>query len=69
MPAGKPAVPGVGNHREGSGAPLNFSITDSVEQLEILSAHFLESDAIGVIVEPAGGSSQPRGALALPGNS
>ena len=48
--------------------PPNFSITDSVEQLEILSAHFLESDAIGVIVEPAGGSSQPRGALALPGN-
>ena len=51
------------NHLERSGAPLNLSITDSVEQLEILSAEFLESDAIGVVVEPPGGSSQPKCAL------
>ena len=32
-----------------------FGDTDSVKELEILSANFLESDAIGVIVEPQGG--------------
>ena len=30
-------------------------VTDSAEQLEILSAELLESDALGVIVEPPGG--------------
>ncbi len=58
----------MGNHREGPGAPLNFSITDSVEQLEILYAEFLESDALGVVVEPPEGSSQPKGTLVLLGN-
>ena len=45
-----------------------FSSTDSAEQLEILSADFFESDAIGVSVEPRGGSSQPTGAIVLLGN-
>ncbi len=49
--------------------PPNFSITDSVEQLEILSADFLESDAIGVIVKPTGGSSQPKGNLVWGANA
>jgi hypothetical protein len=46
----------------------DFSSIESAEQLEILSANFFESDAIGMNVEPLRGSPQPPGAIVLVGN-
>ena len=45
-----------------------FSSTDSVEQLVILPADFFGADAVGVSIEPQGGSPQPTGAIVLLGN-
>ena len=53
---------------EGPASAGIFSSTDSVEQLEILSADFFGADAIGVSIEPKGGSPQPTGAIVLLGN-
>ena len=40
-----------------------FGSSNSVEQLEILSGNFFESDVIGVSVEPLRGSPQPPGVI------
>ena len=45
-----------------------FSSTESVDQLVIVPADFFGADAIGVSVEPRGGSRQPTGAIVLLGN-
>ncbi len=45
-----------------------FSSTESVDQLVIVPADFFGADAIGVSVEPRGGSPQPTGAIVLLGN-
>jgi len=42
-----------------------FGSSDSVEQLEILSANFSESDVIGVSVETLRRSPQPPFAIVL----
>ncbi len=45
-----------------------FSSTDSVEQLVNLPTDFFGADAVGVSVEPRGGSPQPTGDIVLLGN-
>jgi len=45
-----------------------FSSTDSVEQLVNLPTDFFGADAIGVSIEPRGGSPQPTGDIVLLGN-
>ncbi len=45
-----------------------FSGTESVDQLVIVVADFFGADAIGISVEPKGGSPQPTGAIVLLGN-
>ena len=53
---------------EGPAGAGIFSGTDSIEQLVILTADFFGADAIGVSVEPKGGSPQPTGKIVLLGN-
>ena len=50
-----------------SGAGI-FEVTDSMGQLVILPADFFGADAVGVSIEPRGGSPQPTGAIVLLGN-
>ena len=45
-----------------------FSSTDSVEQLVNVSTDFFGADAVGVSIEPRGGSPQPTGDIVLLGN-
>ena len=45
-----------------------FSSTESADQVVIVAADFFGADAIGVSVEPKGGSPQPTGAIVLLGN-
>ncbi len=45
-----------------------FSSTDSIEQLVNLPTDFFGADAIGVSIEPRGGSPQPTGDIVLLGN-
>ena len=45
-----------------------FSSTDSVEQLVNLPADFFSADAVGISIEPRGGSAQPTGDIVLLGN-
>lgn len=44
-----------------------FGLTDRPEQLIILGADFADADAIGVSVEPLGGSPAPTGQIVLLG--
>ena len=44
-----------------------FGRSDSMEQLVILPTDFFGADAIGVSIEPRGGSPQPTGAIVLQG--
>ena len=54
--------------REGPASAGIFSSTDSVEQLVNLPADFFGADAVGVSIEPQGGSPQPTGDIVLLGN-
>lgn len=45
-----------------------FGGKDSMEQLVLLPADFFGADAVGVSIEPRGGSPQPTGAIVLLGN-
>jgi anti-sigma-K factor RskA len=53
-----------GNQPVGVGS---FGLTDRPEQLIILGADFADADAIGVSIEPLGGSLAPTGAIVLLG--
>ncbi len=53
---------------EGPASAGIFGGTDSMEQLVNLPTDFFGADAVGVSVEPRGGSPQPTGDIVLLGN-
>lgn len=54
-----------GNQPVGVGS---FGLTSATEHLVVVGADFADADAIGVSVEPLGGSLAPTGAIVLLGN-